>query len=67
MRGGGGCRGHGRERARARVGRTVDAGDDESGKGGIGDYDERGKVPEVLSVEEKTLCCSEPQRPPCSH
>ena len=49
------------------MGRTVDAGDDESREGGIGDDDERGKVPEVLSVEEKTLCCSEPRQGPSSH
>jgi hypothetical protein len=45
------------------VGRTTDAGDYESREGGIGGDDERGEEPEVLSVEEKTVCGAEPPPP----
>jgi hypothetical protein len=46
-----------------KVGRTLDAGDDEGGEGGIDDDDERGEKPEILSVEEKTLRFPEPPPP----
>ena len=40
--------------------RTLYAGDDERREGGIGDDNERGERPEILSVEQKTLYFAEP-------
>jgi len=50
--------------ALAAQGRTLDASNDEGREGGIGEDDERGKGPEVLSVEEKTLYFAEPPSSP---
>lgn len=43
--------------------RTLYAGDDERAEDGIGNDDERGERPEILSVEEKMLCFAEPPSP----